>query len=304
MKKIALTLFCIFLCASALIAEPAVRTLDETRPGSVLVVYLSGSPGFPEGSLEFSNGRRIDASSFAVDETRVILFGVPCNVPAGPAILTLTGETGGTRYTVEREVLILDRDFRSETIPLNERLTRLREDENEARQRQARELYDLLITFHRESVFDPGPYGEPVAGARITSWFGDRRTYRYSDGSETGSIHSGIDLAASPGTEVFSSGNGTVAFVGDRIITGKTVVVEQGPGVYCLYYHLKDSFVEAGEAVYAGQVIGTVGMTGLATGPHLHWEIRVGGVPVDPSELTAASLLDKDRVISKIDQSD
>ena len=304
MKKIVFVFLSVLFFSPVLAAEPSVSTAGEVRPGSVLAVYLDGWTGFPGGSLEFQDGRRVDASSFEVEGTKVILLGVPCTISPGPAVLTLAGEYDGAPWTVERDVMVLEREFRRETIPLNERLTGIREDDKEARQRQSRELYDILITFHRETAFDPGPYGQPVEGARITSWFGDRRTYRYPDGSESRSIHSGVDLAAPVGTAVCSGGSGTVVFSGNRIITGKTVVVEHGPGVYSLYYHLEDAFVEAGEAVYAGQVIGTVGMTGLATGPHLHWEIRVGGVPVDPDGLTAGSLIDKAPVISKIEQRD
>jgi len=76
-----------------------------------------------------------------------------------------------------------------------------------------------------------------------------------------------------------------------RIVTGNTVVVEHLPGVFSLYYHLDEIRVEEGVLVAGGQEIGTVGDTGLATGPHLHWEMRVGGVPVSPEDLMDHPLL-------------
>ena len=76
-----------------------------------------------------------------------------------------------------------------------------------------------------------------------------------------------------------------------RIVTGDTVVIEHLPGVYSLYYHLDEIFVEEGEEIAVEALIGTVGSTGLATGPHLHWEIRVAGVPVSPEDATKQALL-------------
>ena len=84
-----------------------------------------------------------------------------------------------------------------------------------------------------------------------------------------------------------------VVLVRDRIVTGRTVVLRHGPGIYSLYYHLSSISVEEGDEVEPGDLLGTVGSTGLATGAHLHWEVRVQGVPVDPLALVGGSLLDK-----------
>jgi murein DD-endopeptidase MepM/ murein hydrolase activator NlpD len=101
----------------------------------------------------------------------------------------------------------------------------------------------------------------------------------------------GLDLAAPVGTPVYSSGDGIVRMARNRIVTGETVVIEHLPGVYSLYYHLDEISVEEGEEIAVGAMIGTVGSTGLATGPHLHWEIRVAGVPVSPEDATKQALL-------------
>ena len=69
------------------------------------------------------------------------------------------------------------------------------------------------------------------------------------------------------------------------------MVVEHLPGVFSMYYHLDQLSVSAGQLVEAGQALGTVGATGLATGAHLHWEVRVAGVPVDPEALTVRALI-------------
>ena len=77
------------------------------------------------------------------------------------------------------------------------------------------------------------------------------------------------------------------------------MAIEHLPGVYSLYYHLSRIMVREGQHVAAGAVLGTVGSTGLATGPHLHWELRAGGVAIDPDTAVDVPLVDTagDRVI-------
>jgi murein DD-endopeptidase MepM/ murein hydrolase activator NlpD len=76
-------------------------------------------------------------------------------------------------------------------------------------------------------------------------------------------------------------------------MTGNTIIIEMLPGLYSLYFHLSEIDVKQGDVVGQGDLIGKVGMTGFATGPHLHWEIDALGVPVDPDALTAKPILDK-----------
>lgn len=305
MKRSFFFLIHLLLPLFLLSAVPGVQTAETTEPGGVLPVYLDDADYAARGGITFSDGRRVYASGFVLSveqgtSATVLLFGIPCNVASGEAALEITGGDSGGEYRLEKALMVAARDFKEETIPLTEFLTRLRQEEKEKRDRESREMYSILVTFRPDAVFDTGPYILPVTGGRETSWFGDRRTYTYPDGGTGGSIHSGIDLAAPEGTAVYSSGAGRVVFSGPRIITGETVVVEHLPGVYCLYYHLEDRFAKVGEQVYRGQVIGTVGMTGFATGPHLHWEFRVGGVPVDPAPLTGRGILDKEEILGMI----
>ena len=84
----------------------------------------------------------------------------------------------------------------------------------------------------------------------------------------------------------------------NRIITGNTVIIEHLPGVYTLYYHLDSISTETDMIVKKGFEIGTVGVTGLVTGPHLHWELRVSTVAVDPLLFIDSHLIDKDEIMN------
>jgi murein DD-endopeptidase MepM/ murein hydrolase activator NlpD len=119
----------------------------------------------------------------------------------------------------------------------------------------------------------------PVEG-RITSGFG----YRNDPFLETRRLHRGQDIAATEGTGVRASSDGVVVFAGSRAGYGNTVVVRHEDGVETLYAHLRGVAVEVGERVGSGTIVGSVGQTGRATGPHLHFEVRRNGTAEDPQE--------------------
>jgi murein DD-endopeptidase MepM/ murein hydrolase activator NlpD len=118
----------------------------------------------------------------------------------------------------------------------------------------------------------------PVAG-RITSGFGMRK----DPFTEKHKFHKGIDIACSIGTPVVASAEGIVIFVGNKKGYGKTIIVEHRNGYQTLYGHLSEYSVQVGAKVKQGQKIALSGMTGRATGPHLHFEVRRQGKPERPN---------------------
>ncbi|MGD8626221.1 MAG: M23 family metallopeptidase, partial [Anaerolineae bacterium] len=129
-----------------------------------------------------------------------------------------------------------------------------------------------------------GTFGLPLAGdLRITAPFGQRRSY---NSGPVASYHAGYDLGADRGTPVMAPMTGTVALAEPLQVRGRAVILDHGLGVFSAFWHLSEIQVSAGEVVTPGQVVGLVGNTGLSTGPHLHWEMRVGGVPVDAMQWT------------------
>lgn len=122
------------------------------------------------------------------------------------------------------------------------------------------------------------PFFMPIAG-RETSGFADAR--RYAQGGPV-SYHNGLDLAAPTGTPVQATNDGRVMVAGAYPIKGGWVMIDHGFGISSMYFHLSKIDVEVGQRVQRGDLIGEVGSTGLSTGPHLHWEMRVGEVPTSP----------------------
>jgi murein DD-endopeptidase MepM/ murein hydrolase activator NlpD len=113
----------------------------------------------------------------------------------------------------------------------------------------------------------------------INSYFGTRRSYNNSDYTY---FHSGIDFGGGMGADVLCPANGRVVFAGPLDIRGNATVIDHGWGIYTGYWHQSEIFVNVGDAVEEGQVIGLVGNTGRSSGAHLHWEVWAGGVQVEP----------------------
>lgn len=142
---------------------------------------------------------------------------------------------------------------------------------------------ELSLRALQFTQFDQAPHWmEPFlrpAGGTITTEFGSGRSY---NGGPVGSFHTGTDFGGGLGVPVRAAAPGRVAWVGAMPIRGNSVILDHGAGVKSGYHHLDTIAVAVGDQVAASGTLGTMGATGLATGPHLHWEITVWGVNVDP----------------------
>ena len=259
-------------------------------------------------TVELPAGERVEGRGFAVAADSsgdwAALLGIPTTAATGTARLLVSGRAAGAepaafRLLLVQPLTVAARTFAEEEIPLRAQLATLRRAPDPRRREQSRELWRLLTSWRADAHRHLGPLRLPLDEIRRTAGFGDRRTYRYEDGKVDVAIHNGIDFGAPEGTAVVASGSGTVMMARARIVTGLSVVIEHLPGVYSLYYHLARILVREGQRVAAGAVLGTVGSTGLATGPHLHWELRAGGVAIDPDTVVEVPLVDTagDRVI-------
>jgi len=133
-----------------------------------------------------------------------------------------------------------------------------------------------------------GAFVRPVAGTEAPSGFGARRIIN----GRPRAAHGGADYRAPQGTPVVAANAGRVALVGDYFFPGRLVALDHGLGLYTLYFHLDSVAVSEGDRVDRGQPIGTVGATGRATGPHLHFGAQLGSARVDPAALLALRLAD------------
>lgn len=175
---------------------------------------------------------------------------------------------------VERQEQVLGR-IRAQKDQFNSEIAELRAESNS--------IADLLRNRQggQTLVGGSGVLGIPVA-APITSGFGPRVHPILG----TSRMHNGIDFGAGHGTSIGASADGEVVWAGPRGGYGNTVIIDHGNALATLYAHQSSVSVSTGQTVTRGQTIGFVGTTGLSTGPHLHWEARVRGTPVNPLQYT------------------
>ncbi len=128
------------------------------------------------------------------------------------------------------------------------------------------------------------PFIVPIPGA-LVSGFGVRSVFN----NEPRAPHGGADFASPSGTPVAAPNAGRVVLVEDLYFTGQTVVIDHGAGLQSLFAHLSRTDVHVGDEVEKGVTVGAVGATGRATGPHLHWTVRLNGARVDPLSLIYAT---------------
>ena len=174
------------------------------------------------------------------------------------------------------------RTFPEEVIELDAKNTSIKTDTSPERAAQIEKLNNILFTTMPSDIFSLKKFTTPTESQRYTAYCGDRRTYAYSNGKSSTSLHYGNDYGVPTGTEVKACAAGKVVMAESRISTGWSVVVEHLPGLYSLYYHMSELSVKEGDMVNQGQLLGKSGATGLATGPHLHWEVRLNGSAVRP----------------------
>jgi murein DD-endopeptidase MepM/ murein hydrolase activator NlpD len=144
---------------------------------------------------------------------------------------------------------------------------------------------DSISAFLRRSQSGPstvtpgsGALASPLPGSRVSSTFGPRTHPIFGDTR----MHTGVDYAAAMGTPIRAAADGIVLSAGVRGGYGNTTLIDHGGSLATMYCHQSSFAVAAGQRVAKGQVIGYVGSTGFSTGPHLHFEVRVNGSPVNP----------------------
>ncbi|MDD7449460.1 MAG: M23 family metallopeptidase [Treponema sp.] len=178
------------------------------------------------------------------------------------------------------------KEFEKEEIALSEKNTKIRTDNSPKKVIQIDRLNTIFTTINNSSIYSFENFILPVESQRRTSGFGDRRIYVYSTGKRTTALHYGIDFGVPEGTEVFACSSGKVVLAENRISTGNSIVIEHLPGLYSIYYHLSEMNVTEGQKVKKGDRIALSGKTGMVTGPHLHWEVRLNGQAVNPDIFT------------------
>ncbi len=243
------------------------RLLDRPVPGGVAVVDLGDAAQRPAARY-----RDRPVLVLREDGRRwIAVVGLPLTVKAGREQLQL--DDGSTR-----SFAVAARHYREQRITLKNQQQVTPNAANLAR--IERELAVQNDAYRQFSARQPSNllFDRPVNGP-LSSPFGLRRFFN----GEERNPHSGLDFAVPAGTPVKAPAAGRVILVGDYFFNGKTVFVDHGQGLISMFCHLSQIGVKVGDELARGAVLGKVGATGRATGPHLHWNVSLNDARVDPA---------------------
>ncbi|HSM55836.1 MAG TPA: LysM peptidoglycan-binding domain-containing protein [Candidatus Sulfomarinibacteraceae bacterium] len=248
----------------------------SVRQGQTVSIYVENDqPGTPQG--EFAR-QSLQFAPYA--EGYVALAGVDAFTEPGRYRLQLSGAGDEEWWPFTQAVQVVSSNFPTQTVNVPEELVPLLAPE--VRTEEDAFLSTIYGQFTPEPYWD-GLFQTPVTNTVVTAPYGGIRSY---NGGPFDIFHTGVDYGGTTGTPILAPAPGQVVYTGTLELRGQTVIIDHGLGVHSGYYHLSEIEVQVGDIVDTGQIIGRGGSTGLSTGPHLHWELRVLDVPVDGVQWT------------------
>ena len=281
--RLALTL-CLGLAVAGPLAAEAASGVSVTwhpgrpRVGDVGWVHVKG--GSPHATVEGSVAGR-PLVFFLYGGGHAAMVGIDLETKAGTHHWSVAVvEPRLAPRVLQGRLTIGPREFREQRLTLPATMVDLDPATTERALAEGEALRTVYRTITPERLWRGG-FTRPVAGTEPGTGFGARRIIN----GKPRAPHAGIDYAAPWGTPVVAANAGRVALVGEFFFPGRLVVVDHGLGLYTLYFHLESVLVTQGEPVERGQTLGTVGATGRATGPHLHFGAQLGPARVDPAVL-------------------
>jgi murein DD-endopeptidase MepM/ murein hydrolase activator NlpD len=256
----------VFIAAASFAAEP-VKFPDHLQQGQLVIAHAA-----PGTQIEF------DGRELRIGADGTFVFGLARDA-ASQAELTIRGADGHAqtlKFDVEQRSYPTERvnGLPQQTVtPSPEILARI--EREQAAVKAARTRDDAREDFTQG-------FSLPVEGARISGVYGSQRI----DNGVPKAPHMGLDMAVPAGTPIHAPADGVVTFAApDLFLTGGTVLIDHGYGLDSSFLHMSQVKVKVGEHIKRGQVIGLAGMTGRATGPHVHWGFNWFDVRLDPALL-------------------
>jgi len=254
--------------------------LALTQGASATVYLENNSEGFdPIGQFA---GQELHFTPTAVGY--VAFFGIDAFTDPGAYSIELTDQASPFE-TFSQDIVIESSNYGLQSITIPDEKADLLAPE--IRQNEDSYLASVYSVIEEGAVWEE-PFTVPISNTFVTAGYGDARSY--NDGPIE-IYHSGIDFSGGIGTKIYAPAPGNVVLSETLTLRGNSLIIDHGLGVMTGYYHLSNILVEDGQPVSAGQVIAEGGSTGLSTGPHLHWDLRIHNVPVDPLQWTAEEFL-------------
>lgn len=277
-KKILFLTFAILLSNQVFAVEyPTVNPV----PGGIAVINLDNS--FDKTSKVFFNKKRVLVKRNNTGWQAFV--GLPLKIKVGSHKISIIDSDGNKKY---KKFTVINKEYETRHITIkNKRMVSPTKKDIERHYKEKPLIVAALKKWSNNNNIQTN-FILPVEG-RFSSIFGLKRIYNKQKRIRR---HTGLDIAAPQGTNIKSPANGVVIRTGSYFFTGNTVFIDHGQGLITMYCHLNKTRVKAGQKLVQGESIGTVGMTGRVSGPHLHWVVSLNNTKVDP-KLFIPSNVDK-----------
>lgn len=260
-------------------------SVERMRQGDLVAVWLDHvPPDLEEADIRFrASWLKNPVAAYPVGDRRIAL--IQATVSVSPNLYSVRAVTVGRDASgaalppveipgTKKLIRIADRAFEQQIFSVSKELEQTRSDDN------------LAADAEKVAKAKANPSAVPLWQARfqmpieggVAKSFGKQRIIN----GKLNYTHSGVDISATEGTPIHAPAAGRVVFSGALIVSGNTVILDHGLGMFSSLVHMSKTAATVGQTVTAGEVVGYVGATGFATGPHLHWTLTVRGNIVDP----------------------
>jgi murein DD-endopeptidase MepM/ murein hydrolase activator NlpD len=275
------SVFPVELFPNTLPASKGLNGQYSGKQGQVLVVKVTGEEQATEVKGTFLSRTIPFFREFRPGEPTgyIGLLGIDMQDDPGTHELAVEVKQGEQAKQLSFNILVAKEKFAVEHLNLPKEKVDL-DEKAVARWKAEQEQVKEALTENSRLKLWHSNFLEPVNGKR-TGIFGSVRIMN----GKPRNPHNGEDIGAPMGADVAASNDGVVRLTVDHVFSGKGVFVDHGLGFYTMYFHLSEVLVKDGDLVTAGQIIGKVGATGRATGPHLHWGVKLNGARVNPYSL-------------------
>ena len=269
------SVLCHFLLQLPLQAEVIDLPTEEAVPGGIAIIPIQSASSSNAGPpvIHFQNHRVMVVKSTDNIARWLAIVGIPRSAKAGEHSIKVEQDTGQTTQRFQ----VQSKHYPEQRIQItNKRMVNPEKRDMDRIIRESR-IMKRAFTSWNESRSGNLRMEWPVSGP-ISSPFGLTRFFN----EQPRKPHSGIDIAAPEGSPIKAPKSGKVLATGEYFFNGNTVILDHGQGFISMFCHLDSIEVQTGNLLRRGETLGTVGQTGRATGPHLHWSLNLNNVRIDP----------------------
>lgn len=236
---------------------------DNRVPGGIAVIPLHHQ----SNNITFKNKK---VWTIQNDDQSWAVIGIPLNQKPGPLTYMIDGE--------EKELLIKEKAYKEQHLTVKRKHSNPPADQIKRIQKESKLSKKAFTTFSKLNHDKPyRPFLRPAQGP-ISSPFGLKRFFN----KQARRPHSGIDIAAGRGSNIVAPADGEIILTGNFFFNGNSIFIDHGQGLITMYCHMDELESTQGQLVKAGDIIGKVGSTGRATGPHLHWTVSLNNTRIEP----------------------